>query len=286
MSALTMKTSAHTDTCHALDRTGQHALCRRNLRPYTWRVGQWSPEQQERSAVYSQSGDTFTRSCSRSRVTCLACQRKLAQELVHAMEIANAWQAVLLGMAERNNRPVVSVTLRSVTVTWGMVMAGYMEQVGTEYALTALGLRAAGVVRAAEAQAHRWNDTLTGLATVPRCASLKDAAELEAAQELVTAGYARFVPGAMTHVVLTEAGVKASGAHLGTVAEIIGESGRRALVQYAERGRLAVLVSQWHLLARHGLATYSAEGEHVLSGSGYRLLGYLRSRSDAYGLPR
>lgn len=150
MSALTMTTSAHTDTHHALDRSGTQALCRSNLKPHTWLTRGDSDEMVERSAIYRQSGDTFTRSCSRSRVNCLACQRKLAQELVHAVEIANAWQAVLLGMAERDNRPITSVTLRSVTVTWGMVMAGYMEQVGTEYALTDLGKRAAGMTPAPE----------------------------------------------------------------------------------------------------------------------------------------
>lgn len=150
MSALTMKTSAHTDTHHALDRSGTHALCRSNLSPYTWKVGQWAPDQQERSAIYRQSGDTFTRSCSRSRVNCLACQRKLAKELAYAMETANTWQAVLLGMAERANRPIVATTVGSVTVTWDMLLAGYMEQVGREYALTDLGKRAAGMTPAPE----------------------------------------------------------------------------------------------------------------------------------------
>jgi hypothetical protein len=147
MSALTMKTSAHTDTYHALDRTGQRAVCRKNLKPATWTSLQ---SREVRPATYRQPGDTFKRSCSVSRVNCLACQRKLAQELVHAVETANAWQAVLLGMAERDNRPMVSVTLHSVTVTWGMVLAGYMEQVGTLYALTDLGKRAAGMTPAPE----------------------------------------------------------------------------------------------------------------------------------------
>jgi hypothetical protein len=149
MSAFTMKTSVHTDTHHALDRSGTQALCRSNLKPLTWATRGDSDEMVERSAIYRQSGDTFTRSCSRTRVNCLGCQRKLAQELVYAVDTANAWQAVLLGMAERNNRPIVSVTLHSVTVTWGMVLAGYMEQVGTLYALTALGMRASGLTPAA-----------------------------------------------------------------------------------------------------------------------------------------
>lgn len=150
MSAITMKTSAHSDTYHALDRSGQHAVCRRNLKPATWATLLDSDEAMERSATFVQSGDTFKRSCSVSRVNCLACRRKLDQELVHAVDIANAWQTVLLGMAERDNRPMVSVTLRSVAVTWGMVLAGYMEQVGTMYALTDLGKRAAGMSPAPE----------------------------------------------------------------------------------------------------------------------------------------
>lgn len=148
MSALTMKTSAHTDTYHALDRTGQHAVCRSNLKPATWTALTDSDEAMERAATYRQSGDTFKRSCSRSRVNCLACQRKLAQELAYAVDTANAWQAVLLGMAARQNRPVAVTSLRSIGVAWDMVLAGYMEQVGTEYALTDLGKRAAGMVPA------------------------------------------------------------------------------------------------------------------------------------------
>lgn len=148
MSALTMKTSAHSDTYHALDRTGQHAVCRKSLKPATWTSLLDSDEAMERSATFVQSGDTFKRSCSRSRVNCLVCQRKLAQELVYAVETAQAWQAVLIGMAGRQNRPVAVVSLRSIGVAWDMVVAGYMEQVGTEYALTDLGKRAAGMTPA------------------------------------------------------------------------------------------------------------------------------------------
>lgn len=150
MSAVTMKTSAHTDTHHALDRSGTQALCRSNLKPATWLPLGDSDEAVARLAIYRQSGDTFTRSCSRSRVNCLACQRKLAQELAYAVETANTWQAVLLGMAERANRPIVATTVGSVAVTWDMVLAGYMEQVGREYALTDLGKRAAGMTPAPE----------------------------------------------------------------------------------------------------------------------------------------
>lgn len=287
MSALTIKTSPHTDTHHALDRSGTRALCRSNLTPHTWLTRGDSDEMVERSAIYRQSGDTFKRSCSRSRVNCLGCQRKLAQELVYAVETAKAWQAVLLGMAGRQNRPVAVVSLRSIGVAWDMVVAGYMEQVGTEYALTALGLRAAGVVRAAEEQAHRWNDTMHGLSKLPGgTASLKGTDEYEAAHELVEAGYGFFSSGLMLRVTLTGKGNRATGKHLGLLAEVIGDKGRRALVQYASRGRNAVLISQWYLLARHGLAAYSGEGDHEPTGLAYRLLGYLRSRPEAYGLPR
>lgn len=155
MSALTMKTSAHSDTYHALDRSGQHAVCRRNLKPATWTALTDSDEGMERAATFRQSGDTFKRSCSRSRVNCLACQRKLAQELAFAVDTANAWQAVLLGLAERQNRPMAIVSLRSIGVAWAMVMVGYLEQVGTEYALTDLGKRAAGMTPTEpQAEAH------------------------------------------------------------------------------------------------------------------------------------
>lgn len=287
MSALTMKTSAHTDTYHALDRSGQHAVCRKTLKPATWSSLLDSDEAMTRAATFVQSGDTFKRSCSVSRVNCLACQRKLAQELAYAAETANTWQTVLLGVAEQGNRPITPATARSVAVACDMVLAGYMKKTEAGYLLAPLGLRAAGVVRAAEEQAHRWNDIMRGLSEAPGMSTIvKEAGEWEAASELVRAGYAHFVSGPVWRVVLTEQGVKASGLHLQWLAEGIGDAGRMALVQYADRGRDAVLVSRWHLLARHGLATYSAEGEHVPSGLGLRLLGYLRSRPETYALHR
>ena len=162
MSALTMKTSPHTDTHHALDRSGTHALCRSNLTPHTWLTRGDSDEMVERSAIYRQSGDTFKRSCSRSRVNCRGCQRKLEQELVYAVETASTWQTVLLGMVERENRPIVAVSVGATTVTCDMIMAGYMEQVGQEYALTELGKRAAGMTPApTRPEAH---DLVSGIA--------------------------------------------------------------------------------------------------------------------------
>ena len=177
----------------------------------------------------------------------------------------------------------MSVTLHSVTVTWGMVMAGYMEQVGTEYALTALGLRAAGVVRAAEAQAHRWNDTLRGLAKIPGMfAAIKDAREQAAAEELVQAGYGILLSGGMARLTLTHEGVKAAGLHLEWLSGAVGAEGRSALLQWVTRGAEAMSIRHQSELARHGLATVSAEGGHVLTGLAYRVASYLRSPEQEY----
>lgn len=283
MSALTMKTSAHTDNHHALDRSGTHALCRSNLRPYTWKVGQWSSDQQERSAVYVQSGDTFTRSCSRTRVNCLACLRKLKVELANAEEEAHAWQGVLVRMAREPRRPRLSTSARSAAVAIGMRTAGYLEDGPQGYVLTALGRRAAGLESraAAEEQAHRWNDTLRGLAKAPgMTATIKDTGERAAAEELVSAGYGLLLSGSMPRLTLTHEGIKAAGVHLEWLSGAIGSGGQSALLQWVTRGADATLTSDRHDLARHGLATLSAEGDHVLTGLAYRVAAYLRSADD------
>jgi hypothetical protein len=150
MSALTMKTSALTHTFHALDRSGTRAVCRKNLKPATWRalVG---TDEMDRAATFIQSGDTFKRSCSVSRVNCLACQRRLAQELAVAQELAQQWQDVLTGMGTRVNHRVSVTSASGIAVAQGMESAGLVVRVNREpvralhYRLTALGRRAAGL---------------------------------------------------------------------------------------------------------------------------------------------
>lgn len=142
----TMKTSAHTDTYHAYHRDGKRALCRSNLKPATW--SSLVTDGMERRAQFVQSGDTFKRSCSPSRVNCLACRRKLATELAVAEEQAHLWNAALLRMASSAAVTFPAMTSQSVAVAVALTSAGLLERVsGTtvRYRLTALGRRAAGL---------------------------------------------------------------------------------------------------------------------------------------------
>lgn len=142
----TMKTSAHTDTYHAYHRDGTRALCRSNLKPAAW--SSLVDDGMDRRAQFVQSGDTFKRSCSPSRVNCLACQRKLATELAVAEETAHAWNASLVRIAASQAHSFPVLTSRSVGVAVAMTTAGYLERVTgatSRYRLTALGRRAAGL---------------------------------------------------------------------------------------------------------------------------------------------
>src|SRR5688500_2648064 len=154
MSALTMKTSPHTDMHHALARNGEHALCRRNLKPATWeRREHPTAELETRSATYSQPGDTFKRSCSRTRVNCLPCRRKLDQEVAVAHETAEQWNAALPVMAKRDNRPVQARGLQDIVLAQGMVGAGLLvvldvpegSKQAEQYVLSATGRRVSGL---------------------------------------------------------------------------------------------------------------------------------------------
>lgn len=83
---ITTMTGQHGYTFHAINRDGTAALCRANLTPRTWPTT--SSTTGYAVALYRLPGDPFSRSCSRERVNCLACQRKLAKITAEAFDAA------------------------------------------------------------------------------------------------------------------------------------------------------------------------------------------------------